>query len=96
MKSIREDKKADFKVVAGMIIVIVAMIIIIAIIRGNLINTSGQIKFCEDSKDYDGDGIPDRMDSCVCLDKSICDKGDKKAIAKCVEERYEFYECSKS
>lgn len=66
------NKKGDIKLIVGIIIAIFAMFLVIRFISNNLIDSTDQIKFCKDSVDWDGDGIPDRADPCLCEDESRC------------------------
>jgi hypothetical protein len=85
------NKKGEFKIIAKIIVVLISMFIIISIISSTLIEEVKQFEFCEDSIDWDEDGNPDRMDNCVCRDKSKCDDVDSKL--ECMNYRNEKLGC---
>ena len=81
------NKKGDFKLIATILVILFVMILTIFIVSTKMIKSSNGVDFCQDSVDWDDDGIPDRIDTCVCQEKETCDSDDKKAIAACMTER---------
>lgn len=84
-----KSKKADIKMIVGIIIALVAMFLIIRVFSSNLIDSSDEFKFCKDSVDWNENGIPDRMESCVCKDEARCNE------TNCIQERNKDLGCDK-
>lgn len=81
-----------WKIIIGAIIVIFVVLVMIFIFRSNV---GGQTKvfdeaLCGINSDWNQDGIPDILQSCICRDPSECDQ--PGGPERCQQEKREYCE----